>query len=407
MEAEDINMSGEEARKVIHDFLSNFLPPGNQFFEAYKNLRSDLDASKRQRLNASKFARVTYTNTVPTIGRFEIPSSGRLKECKFFECDGTPDSKTIVLQTSLMLIRGEKDELSICTLFASALAAHLPSLTNKLKTTLIGIGVELKVVYLPKQADESAVEVVWNKEFDVCDAHLVMGACICLLFKNIDEKSYAKFLSDLFSLARKLGMPREKVAAVSLPVTLRQAACIRRRLGFCLDLKKELLLHLMNIADGGRYAGAAARYVCLMLSWSEMTHFGFVYEKLWSTNSPVLKDPRVWLEVKRFTFSANEVARCPYPQFFRYFCTWDQEQLVSRNRFPILAAVAQRLKNAESSNPTTANFVGTLSENEAIVACLVKKHNDYLDKVTMGKLKASKFITNDTGVGGFNDEDES
>lgn len=126
------------------------------------------------------------------------------------------------------------------------------------------------------------------------------------------------------------------------------------------------------------------RCLCELLSWSEMRHFKLINEELVKACSPVLRDPRVSLEVENYKEACAAVASYPCPLFFMHMSLHLDLLKVDPLRFPTLTAVALELerKNNNVAAVSNSESISTTGANPKTVQSLLKLHCTIMPEIT-------------------------
>ncbi|KAI3712536.1 hypothetical protein L1987_71094 [Smallanthus sonchifolius] len=91
-------------------------------------------------------------------------------------------------------------------------------------------------------------------------------------------------------------------------------------------------------------------------TWNEMHLIVFLSNVFVWSRSPVLQQPVVQYEVRNLARVLACVFKSDCPQYFRYFCTTEEELLLERNNFRLLG---KDLMNRKFRNKSISNFAGT------------------------------------------------
>ncbi|KAI3815794.1 hypothetical protein L1987_15476 [Smallanthus sonchifolius] len=161
------------------------------------------------------------------------------------------------------------------------------------------------------------------------------------------------------------------------------------------ELKQDILSYIMRVGDKEGSLGVMARYVKSKLAWNGMNLIVFLINMFVCSRSPV-QQPVVQYEVRNLARVLACVLKSDCPQYFRYFCTAEEEELLARKIFQLLGAVAQDLMNRKFRNKSISNFAGTSEKGGEETQMLIKKHLDFCKRKMVSSKKGKiKFIFDD------------
>lgn len=176
-----------------------------------------------------------------------------------------------------------------------------------------------------------------------------------------------------------LRLTTEMAAKVKFPITFHKAEMIKSVFGGNMELKRALIRYVSHCmikeCNYGTDKFHIARYTCSIISSNEMNIVDLITEVLVNSKSPVLQDPRILHEVEAYRNIMMHIERSEFPKFFRFFCSRAQAETLERRNFPILGAVAQKVKSVMASeNRSIDNFSATMSLDDPTVSNLVGVH---------------------------------
>lgn len=201
----------------------------------------------------------------------------------------------------------------------------------------------------------------------------IFGYLVLMLFKQINENSYASFT------ARRI---RALLAVAAYDVDdgeetpvfndIYNARTYRTIFGQNFGLRSRITKCVIEKQTEMSVLGSVCAYVCAILSWADMTNLNFIMEALCVTESPVLLVPELATEVMNVERAVREVRKSSMPQYFRVLQPPHETNVLARNNFPRLAAIASKIKSKGETN--AANFVTTMNADEQKILDYVKLH---------------------------------
>ncbi|KAM7260420.1 hypothetical protein ACFE04_016161 [Oxalis oulophora] len=292
-----------------------------------------------------------------------------MARCEFFRADVDDDGEDHKL-TLVYLSLNEAIDLTtasqqLCSYFSSLMVLVHPDFDGVFHTVLMELGIEPYDVKIPSQAKDNLIKLPVGDEnkLDWLQVYVIFGCCILMLFKN--NMNDMKF--HISSMKETLGV--DAGVSVEFPFEFGQVEIIRTMLGGSLALKNAVINFLTNKKLIGQPMRKICDYLCNVLAWSGMDIFTSVLDTLVLPESPVTQDNRLNHEMKNFLTALIAVKGCKQPEFFALFALPSQLAIIQRNKFPILAAVAQRVNHNSNEDTQNSNLVNSLVEvHNAVMA---------------------------------------
>ncbi|CAL0315308.1 unnamed protein product [Lupinus luteus] len=281
------------------------------------------------------------------------------------------DARSMIFMTALDELNATplSERKSIFALFASALICVFPVLAPTVKLVLNNSGMNTREVKLPSQAEQHLIQM--NR--DTPENYVaVLGAQIAImLIKNPSDANCNSFMQSWAQgLAASIGMPTD--SRNFTPIADFEKVTLIKRLFSNRFLNTYIMKEIINYCALQAPISTLYNYVAEIVKYHGMGAFTSISDVLLSVKSPVLYNPRVLHEVDRFSFAYIAVRQFEYPQYFYMLAKPTVTHLIERNNFPVLARVAQLIKQATSSplNP----FVAPRDRDSPIVLELVELH---------------------------------
>ncbi|OIW04654.1 hypothetical protein TanjilG_07789 [Lupinus angustifolius] len=221
-------------------------------------------------------------------------------------------------------------------------------LAPRVKLVLNYSGVNIREVKLPSQAEQHFIEMNRNA-----------------------PESYVAVLEMDGGLGCIIGMPTDSRNFTAI-AEFEKAKLIMGVFGNG-DFKTYMMMEIIGYCALQAPISTLYNYVAGILRYHGMGAFTFIADVLLPVQSPVLFHPRVLHEVDRFSDAFIAVHLTQYPQYFYILAGPSVNQLVERSNFPILARVAQLIKQGTAS--TLNQLVAPRCRENPIVLELVELHN--------------------------------
>lgn len=298
---------------------------------------------------------------------------GAGRECTFFVPDNPSKHGPIVIGIALEQANDtySTHPTQICTHFASLLSIICPELKPMLVDALEKLGITIKEVKLPSQADRYNVDwSSYGKLAPIC-IFVIFGCSVLLLLKHINPANYNNFMNKRIKAMKSIvGILGDK-AMMNL-YTFECGSVISSMLGSNMGLKKEVLRSVIhNLNSDQSYFGSICCYLKKILSWSGMYDLKTIHEKLIVPESSILRDSRIAKEVKNVNEAFDLINACEHPEFFRLTAERREQALLSRHRFPVLAVVAQMVqKTCECYFDVRSFDTGLVGEDKQLALSL-------------------------------------
>ncbi|KGN56529.1 uncharacterized protein LOC105434816 [Cucumis sativus] len=138
-------------------------------------------------------------------------------------------------------------------------------------------------------------------------------------------------------------------------VEFNAAFIIKRMLGSSVSLRASVMMELIRNRNARGPVGAVCSHVCEILNWAEMDDMVCIYDTLVLPKSHVLKDCRVLAEVGNIAEAYGVITQTNYPRHFKILCPTTVTNVMNKNRFPILLAVAQICKSDSHGTERSAS----------------------------------------------------
>ncbi|CAH9091485.1 unnamed protein product [Cuscuta europaea] len=269
----------------------------------------------------------------------------------------------------------DEDERDFMSYAASMLQIIFPDLKKVITKFLSEKGIDIKPVKIPSESHHPSVEFDPDKDMR-WTAVLVQGACLILVvFKTASEENYMPYMATrLKALKSKVGTQED----IESPFDLRGAQMVRTCLGASSDLKRAIINQVINSINSDGMMADVMAYVFSMLEYNEMNSFMFIYETILITKSSILKRPEIQHEVELLTDAMVKIGECDHPQFARYLLHSAYQTYLERSKFPILFAVACKLKELAHKVESIKQFVVPDIASSSLVTDLVKEHQEFL-----------------------------
>ncbi|KAK1379407.1 hypothetical protein POM88_026151 [Heracleum sosnowskyi] len=249
-------------------------------------------------------------------------------------------------------------------------------------------GFNIETIRVPSQAEEFGINLDEIETLDTSSYFALFGFTILLLFKTPTTANFQHFLvARQNALNAAAGVQPDK--EVPNPYSLEKAQAVRSILGSSIYVKRRVIRMLLDMQNGDKNLNNVCRYVASVLEYNEMSAIMFSYETLVQTNSPVLTDPRLYHEVLNLDEALQLMFQSKHPQYFRYLEDQEKVSMIERKRFPILAAVGEKLKADLKGYKSSKNVVGANSNKDNMVAELVATHKRAMARNKSVKIDAS------------------
>lgn len=201
----------------------------------------------------------------------------------------------------------------------------------------------------------------------------IFGYLVLMLFKQINENSYQNFTNNrlraLFAIAAYEVREDEDITVFQ---NIYHARTFRTIFGQNFGLRSKITKCVIEKQLMTTPLGCVCAYDCSILCWNEMTNLNFIIETLLVTKSPVLYQAELATEILNVERALKAVLSSPMPQLFRVLHPPHETQVLARNNFPRLAAIATKIKSGSEAN--ASQFVTTMNTDEAKIDQYVLLH---------------------------------
>lgn len=310
---------------------------------------------------------------------------------------GIYDDSTVA-GMSWTIAMNSDDKYQVTAAFASALGAYSPAVMRAIIPCLTDKQVDITTYEVPDEASAAGYNTEgYSDMFSNEELLVTIGISLILPFKHIHERNFENFMNARKkALGSLVGLSDDEIPRYRYPLDIRRCRMIQTVLAGNMEVKQTILKYVMWASEATGTLKAMARYVGSMLAWNEMNLIVFINNVFVNSKSPVLNHPNIQDELDSFRKIMVHILRSPCPSYFRHFCTAEEEQMLQRNNFQVLGAVAQDLLKLKSKNKSIENFAGTSESGGHLASILTQQHIDFANKTAISsKSQNLSFIFNE------------
>ncbi|KAJ4791206.1 hypothetical protein LUZ62_042452 [Rhynchospora pubera] len=271
----------------------------------------------------------------------------------------------------------EEDKLQSAIRCANILCIYFPVFEEVFLTQMREMGISFNEILIPSQQFEMFLlepQVI----LDPLQIVIIVCTFIILMFKNVSAVNYDKFLNKRIAALRGcIGCPAKGASDTLKVMSFDVAKVYKDRVGENAVIRREVIVYLMDFSPSTScFMDQGLLYTLKIISWSDMTVIPLMVDGMLKPDSPVLRQPEVAEEVNNLAEAIRELLKHKHPQFFRITAPVTKQNLVKRKRFPIIAAVAQKI--LADVHGTLNQFVSTSGMENTTVDRLYELHKQYL-----------------------------
>ncbi|KAL6516151.1 hypothetical protein OROGR_019456 [Orobanche gracilis] len=311
-------------------------------------------------------------------GRFTLPSNcdAPIHVDMFVPRDPKLHSG-IVISLCWEMLKIVDNKYQAAAYLASALSQFSPDLEKILVPQMESRGVIITTISIPDEALDAGYDYrALGHLYPIEVTYIFCAVALIIFFKHVRPVSYDGFIkARLRALGGIMFLMSDEQANLEFPLDMERARMIQSVFSN-ISVKRGILRWVMWASETESDITSIARYVGSILAWSELNLLVFINNTFVKSQSPVMRDPRIQDEVHNYTLAMAAINSSSSPKYFWYFCTRDQEQLIRRQNFITLCAVAQQLLKEKSKSKSKDQFQATAKDSD-LVSELVQSHKEF------------------------------